>query len=450
MTNIAVIRYMISGEVFDEIKYDDINDLCHELKLMIIKHDTDILMTLLIDDKILNDFDVIDTSILSLLNEDNCIMVIFSDKKLLYCLNNHNGKYILDNKKNDDYSNIVIVRYMISGEVFDEIKYDDINDLCHELKLMIIKHDTDILMTLLIDDKILNDFDVIDTSILSLLNEDNCIMVIFSDKKLLYCLNNYNGKYILDNKKSDDYSKLLESIIYFYEDRSYYIIMNSSYKDLVLHVVIEDGEDLEYVNITLQDDKEVVLKAVEQYGKALKYASTNLQDDKEVIFEAIKQNVDSLKFASIDLQNNKEVILEIVKQYGIALQHTNFINDKEVVLIAVKQNGLALQYTHYNLQNDEEIVLVAIRQTGEALKYANTKFYDNKKIILESVKTFCHGLKFASIELQNDKEIVLEAIKYNRYALRYANINFRDDKDIILAINIYGYEEALRYIKILN
>ena len=70
--------------------------------------------------------------------------------------------------------------------------------------------------------------------------------------------------------------------------------------------------------------------------------------------------------------------------------------------------------------------------------------------MLEAVKTYSHALKFASIELQNDKEIVLEAIKYNRYALRYANINFRDDKDIILAINIYGYEEALRYIKILN
>ena len=90
MTNIVVIRYIITGDVYNEIKYNNFADLHNKLKLMIIKYDTDILMTLLINNKILNNFDIIDTSILSTLNENNGILIIFTNKNLKIqakCLN---------------------------------------------------------------------------------------------------------------------------------------------------------------------------------------------------------------------------------------------------------------------------------------------------------------------------------------------------------------------------
>ena len=45
MTHIVVIRYIITGDVYNEIKYNNFADLHNKLKLMIIKYDTDILMT---------------------------------------------------------------------------------------------------------------------------------------------------------------------------------------------------------------------------------------------------------------------------------------------------------------------------------------------------------------------------------------------------------------------
>ena len=41
-------------------------------------------------------------------------------------------------------------------------------------------------------------------------------------------------------------------------------MINSSYKELVIKAVKQDGNVLRYININLQNDKEVILKAVKQ------------------------------------------------------------------------------------------------------------------------------------------------------------------------------------------
>ena len=281
-------------------------------------------------------------------------------------------------------TSIVSICCTTTGDVFHEIEYTDFNDLEHKLKLLIIRHNSDLLITLLINEHIINNYDIINMILLSKLNNYDTITIIFNKKKELYCLDNVNGKYILAHK-NDNYHKLLNIIIDCYEDNSYNTIMNNSYKNLVL-------------------------KAVEQNGASLEFASIDLQNDKEVVLEAIKEYGYSLNFASINLQNNKEFILECVKQNGYVLQYTinDLKNDKEIVLEAVKQNGNALRFTNKILQNNKEIVLKAVKQKGSALKFAN-------------------------INLQNDKEIVLEAVKQNGYALQFTNTNnnLRNDKDII-------------------
>ena len=88
----------------------------------------------------------------------------------------------------------------------------------------------------------LNNFYVIYIFILSKLNKNNSILVIFNDKKTMYCLGNEHEKYILElkNNKDDKYYKLLKIIIKYYENA------------------------LRYININLRNDKEVVLKVVKQ------------------------------------------------------------------------------------------------------------------------------------------------------------------------------------------
>ena len=246
-------------------------------------------------------------------------------------------------------SNMVSIRYMFTGNIFAKIKYNTFNDLSDKLKSLVLKYDSDILIKLLINDETLNYFeDVIKISILLNLNEDTCISVIFIDKKILYCLNNENGIYVLDFY-CDKYSKLLNTIIEFYENDSYNLIMNISYKDLVL-------------------------KAIKKNGLALEYASVNLQNDKEVVLKAIKQNEFVLKYASINLQNDKEFIIESINA-GCTLTYINdiFLNDKEVMLEAVKKNGKFLDYASINLKNNKEIVLEAVKQNGIALEFASSR-----------------------------------------------------------------------------
>ena len=271
----------------------------------------------------------------------------------------------------------------ISGNIFQEIKYNHLDELCDKLKLMLINQNCDLHITLLINNDILNDFNIFDMLILSKLNDYNSIItIVVNQKKILYCLNNENGKYILDHK-NDNYSKLLNIIIKFYKKDSYDIIINNSYKDLVLKGVKQNGCVLLYAGVALQNDKEVVLEAVKTYGYALEFANITLQNDKEVVLEAVKTYGCSLEFASIELKNDKEIVLE-----------------------AVKQNGNALLYANYNLQNDKEVVLEAIKENGYIIRFINKDLLNDKNIVLEAVKKDERALQYISIDLQNDIDII--------------------------------------------
>ena len=241
-------------------------------------------------------------------------------------------------------ANTIFIRY-ISGNIFQEFQYNDFNELYIKLKYIIRKYDSDVLIQLLIDDEMLNNFDIIDTFVLSKLNKHNYISVILSNKKTLYCLDNINGKYILDYK-NDNYTKILSTIIEFYENDSYDIIINSSYKDLVLKALKNKGLDLRYASSALQNSKEVVLESIKKTGYGLKYASINLRYDREFILECVKIDGIALEFVGITLQNDREIVLEAIKQngYSITYANTEFKNDKEIILEAIKQNKNALKY----------------------------------------------------------------------------------------------------------
>ena len=64
MTNIISI-YKLSGVFFQEIKYDNINELNENLITLITSYDADIHIQLLINDNILNNYDIIEFNILT-------------------------------------------------------------------------------------------------------------------------------------------------------------------------------------------------------------------------------------------------------------------------------------------------------------------------------------------------------------------------------------------------
>ena len=245
----------------------------------------------------------------------------------------------------------------ISGNIFQEIEYNTINELYEKLKLLITYYDSDISIQLLINENILNNADIIDMLILSKLSECDYILIVFGFKKELYCLNNENGKYILDNK-NNNYSKLLKIIILRNQNKSYDIIKNTSYKELVLQAIKQDKYVLEYVSNELKNNEEVVLKAIKRNGLALQYASKNLKNNKKIVSEAVQQNGISLYYTSIHLRNDKEIVLHAVKQNGYALHYASIYlqNDKDIVHHAVKQNKHALKYASIELQNSIDFI----------------------------------------------------------------------------------------------
>ena len=161
----------------------------------------------------------------------------------------------------------------INNNFFQEIKYTTINELNEKL-ITIINNTNDTYIQLILNGINLNKFGIIDNSILSKINKDDFIIIIFIEKKELYYLGNENGKYIMDFKR-DNYYKLLEEIIFYYGTLSYDIIKNSSYNNLILLAVKQNGISLNYASIELKNNKEIVLQAVKQNGFALYHASTN-------------------------------------------------------------------------------------------------------------------------------------------------------------------------------
>ena len=151
-------------------------------------------------------------------------------------------------------TNIISI-YKINGIKFQEINYDNIDNLSNQLTLLIKKYNSDILIQLLINENILNNYDIINNNILVDLSIHDFITIVFIQKKELYCLGNDNGKYILNNK-NDNYSKLLELVI-LYNDDSYNLIKNTSYKNIVYKTIKYYSYILEFSSFNLKNDKKL-------------------------------------------------------------------------------------------------------------------------------------------------------------------------------------------------
>ena len=242
-------------------------------------------------------------------------------------------------------TNTIVNIYNMNGNIFKEIEYTTINELNKKLTNLVLLYDAGIHIQLLINENNLNNFNIIDTNILSTILEYGFINVIFIEKKEFYCLRNDYGTYILKNN-NDNYSELLKLIIFFYKNESYNLITTYSYKYIVSIIVTLDGCSLEYISKDLQNNKEIVLKAVKRYGLALEFASIDLKNDKDIVLKAVKHDGRSFEFASINLKNDKEFILECIKKNSNSLQYVSIDlkNDKEFILECI--NHLQIPYWH--------------------------------------------------------------------------------------------------------
>ena len=156
--------------------------------------------------------------------------------------------------------------YYISGNIFKEFKYTNSDNLIETLNEMLEEYSYNYQFIQLI----LND-DIINYYYINNLNKDSLetdfVKVIFIDKRNLFCLGETNGKYILntDYKHNitkypyfqDTYYNILCQIISYYEN-SYTIIMNSTYRELIILMIKKNGIVIESLGVDMQNDKELV------------------------------------------------------------------------------------------------------------------------------------------------------------------------------------------------
>ena len=345
--------------------------------------------------------------------------------------------------------------YYVSGNIFKELKYTNSDDLIETLNAMLKEYSYNYqFIQLILNDDIINNgtkknnfnYYCINNLEKELLETD-FVQVIFIDKRKVFCLKEINGKCILNTEYKnifniDFYYYILQTIIYFYED-SYNIIMNSTYRELIILVLKKNGLLIESLGVDMRNDKELVLEAVKQNGNSLDVIDLTMQNDKDVVIEAVKNCGRYLYLASSEMKNNKDVILQAIKSTSSALRYAsnNIKNNKEIILAALEQDqneddkaGI-LEFVSLNLKNDKDVVLAAVKKYGKDLEFASLTLKEDKDIIIEAIYEDINSIKFISpsINFRKDKYIILELIKRNPFYLRLASNKLRNDKDIVLA-----------------
>ena len=277
----------------------------------------------------------------------------------------------------------------MSGEIFKEIEYIDTNNLKEKLTYLLEEYIYDPeYIRLIFNNEILNNpeehdinFYKINNFNLEDLQENNYISIILCEKKTLFFIENDNGKYEInpiykcysndiiilfslnENKEYLDHYIALLNIIYYYYDNNYDIILNSTYKNLILLAINKSNEVTGYITDDMKNDNEIILAIVRRSGDNLYIINTDIINYKEVVLEAVKQNGLSLLHAKLSLNNDKDVVSEAVKQNGLALKFASseMRNNKEVVLKAIKQNKSALQFASKKLKKND-IIISAIKE----------------------------------------------------------------------------------------
>ena len=307
--------------------------------------------------------------------------------------------------------------YLLSGTHFKEIFYIDINNLIEILNNLLEDYNSYQFIQLILNNIIINEgneknnFNYYKVNNLNIhdISDNNIIQVIFISKNSLFLSRNDKNNLILDKKYSyDNYFKLLKHAIINIKDYDN-IIMNNSYKNLVLKIVENYSVMLIFASISMKNDYDIIIAASNKDSGGLEFASDNMKNNKELILKLVTKNPNSLYYASIFMKNDKEIALTAVKQYGYALSYISeeLRNDKDVVLSAVKQDGLVLRIVNSLFKNDKEIVISAVNNNGLALLYADNNLKNNKDIVLTAVKQNHLAFQYASDHLKNDKDILL-------------------------------------------
>jgi len=242
------------------------------------------------------------------------------------------------------------------------------------------------------------------------------------------------------------------------------IIQNSNIKDvsveikqdreIMIHIINNDGMTLQYADRTLKSDKNIVELAVKNNGLALQFADLTLKSDENIVELAVKNNGLALQYVDQSYKEYEKIIQLSIENNGLALEFAGiFQTDEDIVELVVKNNGLALKFAADQIKTNKDIVVLAVNNNGLALEFCllSSSSLDEetkKNIVKTAVQNNGLALQFAK-QFQTDKDIVKLAVQKDGMALQYAILSeINEEEQIIIvktAINNNGL--ALQYVK---
>jgi len=207
-------------------------------------------------------------------------------------------------------------------------------------------------------------------------------------------------------------------------------------REVMMQVVRTDAKTLQFTSKTLQGTKEVVLSANFRgiHPSIFECVDVKLMNDRELVLHLVKQNGAALQYASLSLQCDKELILEAAKnhRWAVCVDGQEIPADRDVALLVVKAVPWAVGILAGDQRRDREIALEAVKH-GAELGRVSEQFRNDKEIVLEAVKLGGAVLRNASEDLQDDKEVVLEAMKTDYDAVQYVSHRLQEDREVVLA-----------------
>ena len=207
--------------------------------------------------------------------------------------------------------------YYMSGKC-QEIKYTNFLDLTNKLNNILIEYYySPNYIRIIFNEKIINNADnknfnfyAINNLIEEDLQKNNDATVILSKKNTLYfvqdpddandlivnpiCYNDIwlsNGisKRISNTDQMDHYIILL-AIIFQYYDNAYEIIMNYSYRNLIIMAIAKSKQVIENITEEMRNDEIIALYIIKHNSEDLKYINKNILNYREIVLQAVKQD----------------------------------------------------------------------------------------------------------------------------------------------------------------
>lgn len=260
-------------------------------------------------------------------------------------------------------------------------------------------------------------------------------------EKQPYCLQHMDEKFL--NDSDIIYTSILHS-----KSNAFYQLASVELKkdiNFVLKLVKRSEAILKHLSKEWFNNELVTLTAVQYSNTALEYFPDEIKNDFNHMLRYININPENMKYASEDLRNNIDFVRMVICRDGTQIKYAsdNLKEDKSLVYSAVLNSYSALNHVDEKYKNDIDLMKIVVARSNSRNEIMNSFIGDELKANIDFINyALCVSLEYisiASFDIQNDKDYILKLMKMNPSVYEHLNSNMRGDLDVNYLAMDYNY-----------